>query len=90
MGKVWKVAGSIPFGGKRMATSTEKWVTPIVLYLRRAHFGIYRQALACQKSCPKNGDVPKSSFLLIGSHGSHRQAHLRTMTLARTVGAIGT
>src|SRR5271157_2587951 len=27
-----------------MATSTKKWVTPIVLYLRRAHFGIYRQA----------------------------------------------
>ena len=51
------------------ATSTQKRVTPIDLYLRHAHFS-YRQALTCLKSCPKNGDVPKSLFLPIGSHGA--------------------
>jgi hypothetical protein len=35
-------------------------MTPIVLYLRHAHFLVYRQALACPKSCLKDGGVPKS------------------------------
>src|ERR1017187_9796627 len=48
------------------------------------------QARACQKSCPKNWDVPKSSFLPIGSRGAHRQAQFQISTLVRTAGAVGT
>ena len=53
-------------------------------------FGVHRQALTCLKSCPKNGDVPKSSFLPIGSHGAYRQAHSQIIDLGfLTSGAIG-
>jgi hypothetical protein len=38
-----------------MATSTQKWATAIVLYLRRPFMGIYRQVLTCLKSCSKTG-----------------------------------
>jgi hypothetical protein len=47
--------------------------TPIL-----AHTG---KALAFSKSCPKNGDVPKSSFLPIGSHSAHRQARFRKINV---------
>jgi small subunit ribosomal protein S21 len=51
-----------------------------------------RRELARLKSCPKNGDVPNSPFLPIGSHGAHRQAQFQTSTLVRTAGRtrIGT
>jgi small subunit ribosomal protein S21 len=44
-------------------------------------FGYTGKYRLCLKSCPKNGDVPKSSFLPIGSHGAHRQAHSQISTL---------
>ena len=40
------------------------------------------------KSCLKDGGVPKSPCLAIGSHGAHRQARFQ-LTLVRTAGAIG-
>jgi hypothetical protein len=45
--------------------------------------GIFRQALTCPKSCPKNGDVPKSPFLPIGSHGAYRQAQFQTLLFTK-------
>jgi hypothetical protein len=43
---------------------TQKRVTPIVLYLLHAHFLIHRQALACPKSCLKDGGIPEVSVFL--------------------------
>jgi hypothetical protein len=44
-----------------------KWVTPGVIYLLRADYRVYTQALTRPKSCPKDGDRPRSPFLSIGS-----------------------
>jgi small subunit ribosomal protein S21 len=46
--------------------------------------------VTCPKSCPKNVDVPKSSFLPIGSHCAHRLAQFQISTVVRTAGAVGT
>src|SRR6516225_1123870 len=40
---------------------------------------MFRRGLARPKSCPKNGDVPNSPFLSIGSHGAHRQAQFQNI-----------
>ena len=44
-----------------------KWVTPGVIYLLRADYRVYTQALTRPKSCPKDDDRPRSPFLSIGS-----------------------
>ena len=42
-------------------------MTPGVIYLLRADYRVYTQALTRPKSCPKDGDRPRSPFLSIGS-----------------------
>ena len=46
--------------------------------------GTYRQALTCPKSCPKNGDVPKSPFLQLAAIVAIGGHNFRILTLART------
>ena len=42
-------------------------MTPGVIYLLRADYRVYTPALTRPKSCPKDGDRPRSPFLSIGS-----------------------
>jgi hypothetical protein len=55
---------------------------PIVAYIGK-HW-------LCPKSGLKDGGVPKSPCLTIGSHGAHRYARFQISTLIRTAGAPGT
>ena len=45
-------------------------MTPIVLYLRHAH--LWRQALTCPKSCPKNGETEVSAPAHLPHHLLYR------------------
>ena len=55
------------------ATSTQKWVTPIVLYFRRAHLG-YKANTDLPEELPKKRRRTEVFVSSIGSQRAHRQA----------------
>jgi small subunit ribosomal protein S21 len=74
--------------GRHTGNSAQKRVTLLFFISGMPTVVRERQALTCPKSCPKNGDVPKSLFLPIGSHSAHRLAQFQISTLVRTAVAI--
>jgi hypothetical protein len=66
-------------------TTGHKWVTPSVIYLRRAEYGVYRQALTRPELPKKATDRSRRSSQLAASV-CHRQADLKYRRLLAAIG----
>jgi hypothetical protein len=68
-----------------MATSTQKWVTPIVLYLGTPICGFAQPGTDLSEELLKKRGRTEVFALPIGSHGAHRQARFQLSTLVRVL-----